>query len=85
MPDADSDVIANAVDVEPRSPTAGFHASTDGDHVVGPRNPRKHRRPRDGNIDINICHICDNVNPPARKQKAAKETINWIGCDLCPR
>jgi len=36
-------------------------------------------------IDPEICHVCQDVNPPARKCRRATGDISWIGCDKCPR
>ena len=36
-------------------------------------------------INTDICHACDMVEPPPRKNSKRRGAVNWLKCDACPR
>ena len=36
-------------------------------------------------IRQDICHTCDQDEPPARKGRPHRGPVHWVRCDLCPR
>ena len=50
----------------------------DGEHA--PNQP--HTQP---DIREDVCHCCDETDPPPRKNGRRPKNVNWVQCDRCPR
>jgi len=80
-PNADTTVTSAATghvdassEIEPLAITYAARSATD----MEPDNDA------DNAIREDICHACDNDNPPACKNRKVHQ-IDWLQCDKCPR